>query len=92
MEKIGHKLRSVQSESLDLEKLQKFTWIGLWETTCLESKTIFKSMFWKRMEDDVVLIWKKGAADLYRQMSSDDLYRFLLKLNGYENSKQLTLH
>jgi hypothetical protein len=44
------------------------------------------------MEDDVVLIWKKGAADLYRQMSSDDLYRFLLKLNGYENSKQLTLH
>ena len=31
MEKIGHKLMGVQLESLDLEKLQKFTWIGLQE-------------------------------------------------------------
>ena len=92
MEKIGHKLMVVQLESLDVEKLQKFTLIGVRETTCLESKTIFNSMFLEKIGDDVVLIWKKGAADRYRQMSSDDLYRFLLKLNGYENSKQLTLH
>ena len=37
------------------------------------------------------LNWKKGAADLYRQMGSDDLYQFLLKLNGYGKRKQLKL-
>ena len=42
-----------------------------------------------QMRDDVVLIWKKGDADLYRQTCSD-LYWFLLKLNCYENSKQFT--
>ena len=43
------------------------------------------------MRDDVFLIWKKGDADLNEQMSSDDLDRFLWKLNGYENRIQFTL-
>ena len=38
------------------------------------------------MRDDVFLIWKKGDADVNEQMGSDDLDRYLWKLNGYENS------
>ena len=41
------------------------------------------------MRDDVFLIWKKGDAELNRQMGSDDLV--LWKLNGYENRIQFTL-
>ena len=51
----------------------------------------FQIIFWKRMRDDVFLIWKKGDADLNKQMGSDDLERFLWKLNGYENRIQFTL-
>ena len=35
----------------------------------------FQIIFWKRMRDDVFLIWKKGAADLNRHMGSNDLDR-----------------
>ena len=43
------------------------------------------------MRDDVFLIWKKGDANLNTQMGSDELDRFLWKLNGYENRIQFTL-
>ena len=43
------------------------------------------------MRDDSFLIWKQGDADLYERMGSDDLDRFLWKLNGYENRIQFTL-
>ena len=36
----------------------------------------FQIIFGKKW-DNVLLIWKKGDADLNRQMSSDDLDRFL---------------
>ena len=51
----------------------------------------FQIIFWRRMRDDVFLIWKKGDAELNRQMGSDDLDRFLWKLNGYKNRIQFTL-
>ena len=51
----------------------------------------FQIIFWKRMRDDVFLIWKKGDANLNTQMGSDELDRFLWKLNGYENRIQFTL-
>ena len=37
----------------------------------------FQIIFGKKKWDNVLLIWKKGDADLNRQMSSDDLDRFL---------------
>ena len=42
----------------------------------------FQIIFWKRMQEDVFLIWKKGDANLNTQMGSDELDRFLWKLNG----------
>ena len=51
----------------------------------------FQIIFWKRMRDDVFLIWKKGDANLNTQMGSDELDRFLWKPNGYENRIQFTL-
>ena len=76
MGKFGHKLMVVRLENLYLGKLQKFTWIGLRKIMCLQSK---------------ILIWRNGDANLNTQMGSDELDRFLWKLNGYENRIQFTL-
>ena len=43
------------------------------------------------MREYVFLIWKKGDAALNEQMGSDDLDRFLWKLNGYKNRIQFIL-
>ena len=45
--------------------------------------------FWRRVRDDVFLMWKKGDAELNRQMGSDDLDRFLWKLQKNLQIKQL---
>jgi len=50
-----------------------------------------KPIFWKRMRDDIFLVWKKGDPETNRKLGSDELDRFLWKLNCFEKRIELTL-
>ena len=43
------------------------------------------------MRDDVFLIWKKGDPAINRKLGSDELDRFLWKLNCFEKRIEFTL-
>jgi len=51
----------------------------------------FKPIFWKRMRDRILLIWKKGDLEENRKLGSDDLDRFLWKLNCFKKRIEFTL-
>jgi hypothetical protein len=51
----------------------------------------YKPVFWKRMRDDIFVIWKNKDACTNKRLGSDDLDRFLWSLNGKERKIQFTL-
>ena len=53
-------------------------YMNWYKETCVFCETNdFKPIFWKRMRDDILLIWKKGDVEENRKIGSDDLDRFL---------------
>ena len=61
------------------------------ETFVFSEENDFKPIFWKRMRDDVFLVWKKGDPETNRKLGSDELDRFLWKLNCFEKRIEFTL-
>ena len=61
------------------------------ETYVFNETNDFKPIFWKRMRDDILLIWKKGDLEENQKLGSDDLDRFLWKLNCFEKRIEFTL-
>ena len=60
------------------------------ETFVFNDQTDFQPIFWKRMRGDIFLVWKKGDLETNRKMGSDDLDRFLRKLNCFEKRIEFT--
>ena len=54
------------------------------ETFVFSEENDFKPIFWKRMIDDVFLVWKKGDPETNWKLGSDELDRFVWKLNCFE--------
>jgi hypothetical protein len=54
------------------------------ETYVFNQENCFKPFFWKRMRDDIFIIWKDSDKGCSITRGSDDLDQFLWKLNGYE--------
>ena len=50
-----------------------------------------KFLFWKIMRDGILLIWKTGDLEENQKLGSDDLDRFLWKLNCFEKRIEFTL-
>jgi hypothetical protein len=61
------------------------------ETYVFNEENDFKPIFWKRMRDDIFLIWKDSDKKTTKSRGSDDLDQFLWKLNGKEIRIQFTL-
>ena len=76
----------VQLESQYLERKQKFIWIGLKNLCLVNEQNDISPIFWKRMRDNIFLVWKKGDLETNRKLESDKLDRFLWKLNSFEKT------
>ena len=61
------------------------------ETFVFSEENDFKPIFWKRMRDDVFLVWKKGDPEANRKLGSDELDQFCWKLNCFEKRIEFTL-
>ena len=61
------------------------------ETFVFNEQNDFQPIFWKRMRDDIFLVWKKGDPEMNRKLGSDELDRFLWKLNCFEKRIEFTL-
>jgi hypothetical protein len=61
------------------------------EKYVFDEENSFKPIFWKRMRDDIFLVWKDSNKEITKRRGSDDLDQFLWKLNGKERRIQFTL-
>ena len=61
------------------------------ETLLFNDQTDFQPIFWKRMRDGMFLVLGKGDLETNRKMGSDDLDRFLWKLNYFEKRIEFTV-
>ena len=61
------------------------------KTYIFSGQNDFKPIFWKRMRDDYLLIWKKCDVEENRKLGSVDLDRFLWKLNCLEKRIEFTM-
>ena len=61
------------------------------ETYVFDQGNPFKPIFWKRMRDDIFVIWRDADKECSKSRGSDDLDQFVWKLNGCERRIQFTL-
>ena len=59
------------------------------ETFVFSEENDFKPIFWKRMRYTIFLVWKKGDPETNRKLGSDELDRFLWKLNVLKKELRL---